>query len=197
MPRTKNFDEDQALNSAELLFWERGYDSTSIQDLEEAMGLKRTSIYNAFGNKRALFKKALKRYINNDLIRFITVIQQASTAKQAIEGALNEAVTLHFTATHPGGCMIALSLLESYQHDDKTRAMAEEALKSLRQVLVQRFERAKDEGEFSSQSEYMIKADEVVAMILGIIVMAKAKVPKQRLIELSRSAVFQGFKLPD
>lgn len=57
MGRTKAFDEEAALAAAMRLFWQKGYGATSIGDLERAMALKRTSIYNTFGNKRALFQR--------------------------------------------------------------------------------------------------------------------------------------------
>ena len=62
MARTKQFDETQALVSAMRVFWEKGYEGTSIHDLEQAMGLNRTSIYNTFGNKRAIFNRVMSCY---------------------------------------------------------------------------------------------------------------------------------------
>src|SRR5438093_12545846 len=62
MPRPKSFDEDVVLDQAVELFWERGYDGTSLADLEAHLGLGRQSLYNTFGDKQALFLKALERY---------------------------------------------------------------------------------------------------------------------------------------
>ncbi|NNF96075.1 MAG: TetR/AcrR family transcriptional regulator, partial [Halobacteria archaeon] len=105
MPRVKVFDEDKALQAAMLEFWRSGYEATSIQDLEQAMALKRTSIYNAFGNKRSLFQQALQRYLQNVLARFLAVLEEAQTIREAINGVLNEVINLHFNKSHPGGCM--------------------------------------------------------------------------------------------
>ena len=68
MARTKAFDERRALIAAMLVFWEKGYEATSMQDLEQAMGLRRTSIYNAFGNKRSLFGRVMACCTSNRVV---------------------------------------------------------------------------------------------------------------------------------
>ena len=60
--RPRKYDEDQALSGAMLLFWERGFSATSLDDLSKAMGMNRPSIYNAFGDKEAIYAKALARF---------------------------------------------------------------------------------------------------------------------------------------
>src|SRR5262249_1274392 len=65
MARPKSFDEDAVLDQAVQLFWERGYDGHSVADLEAHVGVGRQSLYNSFGDKQALFLKALDRYERN------------------------------------------------------------------------------------------------------------------------------------
>ncbi len=62
MPRVKEFDPDQALDRAMELFWRKGYEATSVQDLVEHMGINRFSLYDTFGSKHELFMAALDRY---------------------------------------------------------------------------------------------------------------------------------------
>lgn len=64
MPRSKQFKPEQALGSAMSAFWRHGYEATSMEDLMDCMGIGRASIYNAFGNKRALFLAALGHYVS-------------------------------------------------------------------------------------------------------------------------------------
>lgn len=184
MSRTKVFDEDKALEAAMFLFWEMGYEATSMHELEKSMGLKRSSIYNAFGNKRSLFQQALNRYLNIVLKQFLTVLEEASTTSEAIRGVLNEVISLHFNKNHPGGCMVVLSLLESQQHDEKTKVMLDSALKQLNKAIVKRLEQGVKDGDIRSDFESRIVGDQVTALITGMIVMAKANFQKKELERL-------------
>lgn len=181
MSRAKTFDETDALEAAMLAFWRNGYAATSMQTLEQATGLKRPSLYHAFGNKRALFNKALDRYLETVLAKALEAIAAAPTAARAVEAALSEAVQLHFAPGHPGGCMVVLSLLESRQHDADTRARLHRALARLRGGLQRRFERACAEGDMPPAADCSALADAIVAMTAGLIVLAKGDVSQPRL----------------
>lgn len=189
MSRSKAFDENDALEAAMLLFWRNGYAATSLQSLEQAMGLKRPSLYHAFGNKRALFNKALRLYLETVLSKVLEAVEAASTAKHAIEAALHEAIALHFTTTHPGGCMVVLSVLESHQHDEETRALLHQAVARLRSGLEERLQRAADEGDIPRDTPCGALADAIVAVIAGTLVLAKAEVSKAQLEAAAKLAM--------
>lgn len=184
MSRTKDFNEDKALEAAMFLFWEKGYEATSMQALEQSMGLKRTSIYNAFGNKRALFQQALHRYLSIVLARFLTVLNDATTAEQAIRQVLNEVLNLHFNKAHPGGCLVVLSLLENQQHDDNTNDQLNFALKQLRDAIIKRLKQSVKDGDIKKGFDCIAVGDQVTALITGMIVMAKANFSKKDLEKL-------------
>jgi TetR/AcrR family transcriptional repressor of nem operon len=179
--RAKIFQDDAALETAMLLFWKNGYEATSMQALEQATSLKRTSLYHAFGNKRALFNKALHLYFETVLAKFLDVIEDAPTAKMAVQAVLDEAIALHFTPSHPGGCMIVLSLTESEQHDAETRDLLNRALAQLRNRLANRFKRAITDGDMPQGTSCGALSDEIVAIVTGMIVMAKGGASKARL----------------
>ncbi len=189
MTRTKSFNENQALEAAMYQFWKKGYADTSIQNLECAMNLKRTSIYNAFGNKRKLFQRALTYYLETVLVRFVTVLQEAVTARHAIENVLNEVIILHYNPNNPGGCMVVLSLLENQQHDDETNIILNNALRQLRDAVVSSLKRGKKNGEFKNTIQYQNIANQVVALITGVIVLAKASFSEKELKKLNATAV--------
>jgi TetR/AcrR family transcriptional repressor of nem operon len=190
--RTKNFDENKALEEAMLLFWQNGYEATSMQQLESAMGLKRTSIYNAFGHKRALYRLSLNHYQQNVLINFQHALNQAKTARDAIRGSLKEAIKLNFTEIYPGGCLVMLSLLESHQHDKETKDLLDQTLQQLTKSIAQRIKQAIISGELDKNTPYQEIAEQVTALISGISVMAKANYSKkvlQRLVDFSVDAL--------
>lgn len=189
MARNKAFDKDEALEAAMLLFWKNGYADTSIQALEKAMKLKRSSIYNTFGNKRTLFQQTLIRYLEIVLMRFIFALEQGDTVKQSIKNILNEVINLHFNPDYPGGCMVVLSVLENYQHDKETNIMLDSAIKQLQEAVVVRLKRGEEEGEFSHPVKHQDIANQVVALITGMIVMAKANFAKKQLQSLIDSTI--------
>jgi len=187
MARTKSFDESTVLESAMKLFWKNGYSATSIKDLEHAMGLSPTSIYNAFGSKRELFEKALELYLNTKLSDFIQSLASATSIENAIKDVLNGVIRLHFNKSHPGGCMVVLSLLENEQHDDSTKEILNSALRLLRDTINKRLKQAKTEGEVSSSIDTKIFANHITALIMGMITMAKAGFSKKELEVLINS----------
>ena len=193
MARTKSFDEAQALQAAMLLFWKNGYEGASMQQLESAMGLKRTSIYNAFGNKRAVYCLSLKHYQQNILIQFQNVLDQAKTAHEAVRATLEEVIKLNFTEIYPGGCLVMLSLLEGHQHDKATKDLLDQTLQQLTESIAQRIKQAVKSGELDENTQYHEIAEQVTALISGINVMAKANYSKkvlQRLIDFSVDSLF-------
>jgi AcrR family transcriptional regulator len=97
MARPRSFDRDAALEQAMRLFWERGYDETSVADLTRAMGIAAPSLYAAFGDKRALFEEAVERYES---------LPDAPVAAGSIEGMLMRAADEYTKPGQPRGCFI-------------------------------------------------------------------------------------------
>lgn len=184
MARTKSFDENLVLESAMLLFWKKGYSATSMKELEGAMRLSPTSIYNAFGSKRELFEKALQLYLDTALMRFIHSVENAQTMQQALRDVLNAVINLHYNKSHPGGCLVVLSLLESEQHDRSTYDILGAALHMLRDTLIKRLKKAQQAKEISSSLDIKVFANHVTALITGIITLAKAEFTKKELENL-------------
>ena len=108
MARPRSFDADSVLSSVMTLFWQQGYEATSIRDLERASGLTAPSLYGAFGNKEALFTAALQRYVDTVIVPAI----EAATAL-GLPG-----VRAMFTSIAdkdpalPRGCLLAVTSCE-------------------------------------------------------------------------------------
>jgi TetR/AcrR family transcriptional repressor of nem operon len=181
MARKRQFDERQALVAAMLVFWEKGYEGTSIQDLEDAMQLGRTSIYNAFGNKRALFERVLNCYKESVMAALLDEMDRAPTIREGVRHLLNGALDIHFDESHPGGCLVVLSVLESEQHDAHTRESMQQTLHQLKSALQTRLTRAKRAGELSPQLDTAATATTIVSTMSGIMVLGKANFRKAAL----------------
>jgi TetR/AcrR family transcriptional repressor of nem operon len=181
MARTKEFDERQALVKAMLVFWEKGYEGTSIQDLERAMGLKRTSIYNAFGNKRRLFERIVACYKESVMAELVAAMDSAPDIREGVRRLLNGAIEMHFDEANPGGCLVVLSVLESEQIDARARAELEKTLHDMKAMLQSRLNRARKVGELPADLDAGGMANTIAAALAGMMVLGKANFSKAAL----------------
>ena len=174
MARTKEFDERQALIKAMLVFWENGYEGTSIKDLETAMGLNRTSIYNAFGNKRAIFERVMSCYKESVMSALLASMDSAPNIREGVKRLLNGALDIHFDTDNPGGCLLVLSVLESHQHDTRTQNSMAQMIHDLKDMLQARLTKAKRSGELSRELDTGSTANTIATTMVGMMVMGKA-----------------------
>ncbi|MGD2138237.1 MAG: TetR/AcrR family transcriptional regulator [Gammaproteobacteria bacterium] len=181
MARTRQFDERQALIKAMLVFWEKGYEGTSIQDLEAAMELKRTSIYNAFGNKRRLFERIVACYKESVMAELIAAMDGAPDIREGVRRLLNGALEMHFDEANPGGCLVVLSVLESEQHDARARADLEKTMHDMKALLQARLNRAKKAGELAQDADAGALANTIATTMAGMMVLGKANFSKAAL----------------
>jgi TetR/AcrR family transcriptional repressor of nem operon len=178
MARTKQFDERQALVAAMLVFWEKGYEGTSIQDLEHAMGLNRTSIYNAFGNKRQIFERVMNCYKDSVMSALFAAMDSAPNIREGISRLLNGALDIHFNEDNPGGCLMVLSVLESQQHDVAAQVSLVQTMQDMKTALQQRLAKAKKAGELSADLDVSGMAMTITTAMAGMMVMGKAHFTK-------------------
>ncbi|VAW73769.1 hypothetical protein MNBD_GAMMA12-276 [hydrothermal vent metagenome] len=189
MPRVKEFDETRALEAAMHVFWDRGYKGTSLPYLEKAMGLTRTSIYNAYGNKRQLFEKTIDLYQKNVYGGLLEEIQLATSIKEGLRNLLLAVINLHFSEQTPGGCMIALSLLEKTQHNKSTSKLLDQTIEFVTKSIELHIKQAQEIGEISKDKDTQAIASMVVTTMAGMMVQAKAGVEKKRLVKIADTLV--------
>ena len=181
MARTKQFDETQALVSAMRVFWEKGYEGTSIHDLEQAMGLNRTSIYNTFGNKRAIFNRVMSCYKESVMASLFAELDNAPDIREGVRRLLNAALDIHFDKDNPGGCLVVLSVLESGQHDAESQLAMQQTLQDLKTALQARLSKAKKAGELAKDLDVGSTATTISTTMTGMMVMGKANFTKASL----------------
>ncbi|MGI5227985.1 TetR/AcrR family transcriptional regulator [Actinoallomurus sp. CA-142502] len=104
--RPRSFDRDKALEDAITVFWEHGYDATSISLLTKALGIGAASLYAAFGDKRALFVEALDRYMRTYAAFTERALAEELGARDAVQRLLREAATAYTRPDRPRGCML-------------------------------------------------------------------------------------------
>lgn len=173
MPRPKSFDENAVLDQAVELFWERGYEGTSLADLESHLGLGRQSLYNTFGDKQALFLKALDRYRHD--------VGEAALAKLNAPGAGLDAIRAFFEwsvemLTAPGprrGCFVANTITERGSQDTDVLLRCNHARDALERAFRRALTRAKTQGEIASDLDVDATATLLVTQNYGLNVLAK------------------------
>ncbi|WP_341395917.1 TetR/AcrR family transcriptional regulator [Arthrobacter sp. G119Y2] len=105
MGRPRSFDRDAALDKAMRLFWERGYEQTSINDLTRELGISAPSLYAAFGDKRALFEESVARYETSP--QSVTTAGKAGTSQHEVLRAMFDCAAREYASTeHPRGCLV-------------------------------------------------------------------------------------------
>lgn len=181
MPRHREFDEYEVLTAAMNTFWSQGYEGTSIQDLENATGLTRTSIYNAYGNKRQLFQTIIEHYQDNVLAHLVALLDSGSTIQESVKKLLIGSIDLHFRQDTPGGCLILLSVLERDQHDEETTEMLEGILNQLQKTLQSKMTAALKRGELKKNADPRTLSNSVITTMAGLLVLGKAGFKKAAL----------------
>jgi AcrR family transcriptional regulator len=146
--RPISFDKDAALEAAMLLFWERGYEGTSMADLTRAMGLSPSSIYAAFGDKHALFSLAVKRYMESRA-QYATKALEEPTLEKAIRALFDNTVAFLTTPGHPPTCMTLVGAVGCSVDAAPARDIMTEIRKQNEVAMRKRFLQARKSGELS------------------------------------------------
>ncbi|WP_406409878.1 TetR/AcrR family transcriptional regulator [Streptomyces halstedii] len=107
--RPRVFDMEAVLEAAMLLFWEQGYEATSLAQLRETTGLSSASLYGAFGSKEGLFEKAVEHYIGGPGSVTDVVVDEAGSPREAVARLLHGSIDMQTDTSHPRGCLVALS----------------------------------------------------------------------------------------
>lgn len=149
MARPRSISKEDSLERALLLFWERGYDRTSIADLSEAIGVGPSSIYNTFGSKEDLFREAIGRYVATYAAPALKRIA-ADTGESVVEfarGLMRELVKLYTTKGKPSGCAIFQAGGAGAPSSSSACAMTNEVKGSLQSAIRKRLEAFSKGGE--------------------------------------------------
>jgi AcrR family transcriptional regulator len=150
--RPREFCVDTALAAALRVFWTKGYEGASLTDLTDAMEITRPSLYAAFGNKEALFRKALDLY-EHDKLAYVASALEAPTARGVAERMLGGALEMQTTGSDPKGCLGVISTVACGSEAESIKAEVLARQASSHAALLRRFEQAKADGDFPEHIE--------------------------------------------
>jgi AcrR family transcriptional regulator len=189
--RPRGFDVDQALDRAVEVFWRQGYEGASLSDLTEAMGINKTSMYKAFGNKRDLFDKALARYAQIDMA-YARRALAAPTARQVAETFLRENIEAVTAPDRPAGCFSIQSGLSCGPANADVSATLARARKAGEDAMRDRFRRAIREGDLAPDIDPDGLARYIMTVSEGLAVHAAAGTTREdlaRVVDLALRAL--------
>jgi AcrR family transcriptional regulator len=171
--RPAGFDRDEALERAMEIFWQRGYEGTTLEDLQAAMGdISPTSFYHAFGSKEALFRLAVEKYQETVGGPALKALEESPTAREAVHQMLRLTAESFCRPGHPHGCMLVLGATNC----TPANAGPQDYLLSIRQqtpkVLKRRLKRAVSEGDLSASADIASMAAFYATVLHGLAVRA-------------------------
>jgi AcrR family transcriptional regulator len=152
--RPASFDRDKALAAAMNLFWAKGYEGTTLEDLLEAMGgITAPSLYNAFGSKEQLYKQAVDLYVKTEAQQSCMALESAATARAGIEAMLRSAIEGFCRPGGPKGCMLISSAAKCARGNEEVEAYARSVRLRSPEAFKRRLKRAVEEGELPPSTD--------------------------------------------
>jgi TetR/AcrR family transcriptional regulator, transcriptional repressor for nem operon len=177
MSRPKEFNPDEAIEKAMQVFWHKGYEATSMEDLLSAMDLNRGSLYDTFGDKRQLFLKVIDRYCTTFVGSKFSLLDQPGPALPTLRRFIIGMIEGGLADPQRRGCLIANTVMELSPHENEIAGTLRQVLKVAEDTFFRTLARAKQQGELKNDKDPRALAQFLVAMMQGTIVMIKAGAP--------------------
>lgn len=182
MPRPREFDEEAVLDAAIAQFWSHGYEATSVRDLAATMGLAAASLYNTFGDKRALYERALEAYVERGFRERVRRLEHHMPPREAIAAFFDEIIRLSVNDPHRKGCLIVNSAIELAPHDSHFHRALNGVLKDMEGFFSRCVAAGQADGSIPSELNTSDTAKALLASLLGLRVLARVN-PTRELLE--------------
>jgi TetR/AcrR family transcriptional regulator, transcriptional repressor for nem operon len=187
--RPREFDTDDALDRAMGLFWSKGYEAASLDDLCEATKLNRSSLYAAFGDKRALFLETLDRYGDSAVARVTSALSQPLSLRKAIRNFLSEMIDQIISGPGKRGCFIGNCAAEVARQDRAAASRVKNNLDRVETAFREAFACAQARGELTPEANIVALARFFVASTQGLRLMGKANANRESLEDIAEVMV--------
>jgi TetR/AcrR family transcriptional repressor of nem operon len=181
MARPREFDEGAVLDAAVLCFWSRGYEATSVRDLVEKTGITAASLYNAFGDKRAIYKKALDHYVEGSVADRIRRCE-ALAPRDAIGAFFEEILKRSLGDRERKGCMLVNAALDVAPHDPGFLKIVTEVLAEIDAFFLACVKAGQADGTITRSLPAGTLSRHLLGVLMGIRVLARVR-PERTLLE--------------
>jgi len=189
MPWEKTFEIQDAVDKAMHVFWVKGYVDTSIADILEATGLKRSSLYNAFGGKRDLFVKALRKYDHEHRRATLSKLETIEKPHQVIQTLFEGVVQEALTDSDQKGCLLVNTSLELPTHDKEIQTIVKTGLREFEAFFQRQIELGQARSELPESIAPQETAKALVALIVGIRVLGRGAFDESSLKAIANQAL--------
>jgi TetR/AcrR family transcriptional regulator, transcriptional repressor for nem operon len=179
MARTKVFDEEIVLNKAVTLFWEKGYNGTSAQDLVDELEISRSSLYDTYGDKYQLFKNSLLQYRKKFAGSMIEMIDKSVDFEKTIKDVFQYVVTESLQEKFSKGCFMVNSAVELAPHNSEIAQIVNANMQDVEDALFRIIKKGQDAGQFSKNNTARSLARFVFNAISGLRVASKSGADKK------------------
>lgn len=187
--RPRSFDRAAALKAAMQVFWQRGYEATSLSDLTRAMGINAPSLYAAFDCKEALFGEALQLYQDTEGAEPQRLLQESRTAKQGFAAMLRYHAADYVNPQHPPGCMAVLAAIVGAPENKTVRALMSETRRNAIDALAARIRRGIAEGDVPKGADAAAMAGFYTTLMQGMSIQARDGATKKQLLATVEAAM--------
>ena len=179
MARTKDFNEEEVLEKALNIFWQKGYNGTSMQDLVDGLGISRSSMYDTYTDKYSLFIKSLERYRERTAREMMQMINQAASPKAVIKKIFQSVVTESLFDKVQRGCFLVNTCVENATHDKAVAKIVNENMQDFEDAFYHAIKKGQEIGEIMNRNDARALARFVINNINGIRISAKAGADKK------------------
>jgi TetR/AcrR family transcriptional regulator, transcriptional repressor for nem operon len=192
MARPREFDETTVLEAAMNCFWARGYELTSVRDLAERMGITGASLYNAFGDKRSLYRQALRHYLKQS-VRDRVARLEGLPPLPALRNFFDEIIERSVTDGQRRGCMLVNAALELAPYDPEIQQVVAEEMIFIEGFFRRCVAAGQKDGTISDIRSAAELAKVLLSVLLGIRVLARTR-PEREVLEGAATGVMALFK---
>ena len=196
MGRPREFDEDAALEAAMRVFWEKSYEGATISDLTEAMGINRSSMYAAFGDKEAVFYRVMERYRDGRMSHIMQALAQPSL-REAVAGLILGSAEFLATPGNPRGCLLIQGALACSTDTEPVKQRMIDWRKSGEAALKMRLQQAQSEGELPREIRPADFARYLSSVIAGLGIQAAngaTRAELRRVAEIALRCIEAGLR---